>query len=832
MLTGNWGRLILFQRPGGSGSLLFAFGLLKLLFMLFLSDNAYSARPGERVTISGVSGHSLTHMQPITTCGAADLTVAYSAGHTPYPLQRPSPEQTTDPEVRQNRFSSIQLLITALLILLLLAIHYRQVKRGKRLTRELINAKSEAESSRDRIDTINRIGAGMLERRGDSTFYSYLTDSLCGLFPGTIVLYISVNEEERSTRLESISGAEKTILSKATSLAGFNPEGSSYELTVHHLKYFRTGKLIEFEGGLAEFSAGKFPAMAANMIEKGAGIKKIYTIGINRGTTLLGAVHLFMRRGEMPDEDTAFIETIVSHAGLIVQNNIAHNELKHSYRLMQYIIEHNRSAVALLDGESCFIYVSRSFIDMYELGHQELRGKKYSDLLPHTPGDWSKLRQGVMAGGTVVIDECRHTGGDGSEKILRWECRPWYGDNGAAAGLVVYTEDITARKRAERELLDALERAEESNRLKTAFLQNMSHEVRTPLNAIVGFSQLMARDEMKPEERSQLAGMLIEGSDRLISTVSDVIEMSEIKAGLAKTAIKLFDPVNLTESCTNKLRDKAAEKGVKLSFINLCRERPLNMISDSYKVERAIKHLTENAVKFTPDGKVDVRLNCNNGMLSVEVDDSGIGISEQEQSVIFEPFRQLETDISSTPGGNGLGLAISLAYARMLGGDITLVSEPNRGSTFTLLLPLQNRESYPRTALTEPPLDMAAEEAGRYSSKRVLVADADTESREMLASILGGKGAEVILVSGTREAIDACRNNQRVDLIIIDPGLSKGDGTTAARLIREFRRGTPVVALAADNRESLPPDISSLFDDFIERPVEEQVLLAIAERYL
>jgi len=238
-----------------------------------------------------------------------------------------------------------------------------------------------------------------------------------------------------------------------------------------------------------------------------------------------------------------------------------------------------------------------------------------------------------------------------------------------------------------RELLKAKLKAEESDRLKTAFLQNISHEIRTPMNGIIGFSELI-KDSTTEEARHR--GYFKEMSSctfQLAALVNDLIDISKIEAGDLQMILSDFTISELTESSRGMFSDNAAEKGIDLTF----EDETVNSVirSDKGKISQIVNNLLSNAIKFTSEGFVRVQFKVKNHWLLIIVKDSGIGIGKDNLELIFDRFRQTEMGLSRAYGGTGLGLAIADGLAGFLEGTLTVESEPGQGSQFTLSVPVE-----------------------------------------------------------------------------------------------------------------------------------------------
>lgn len=262
--------------------------------------------------------------------------------------------------------------------------------------------------------------------------------------------------------------------------------------------------------------------------------------------------------------------------------------------------------------------------------------------------------------------------------------------------IVAIFKDVTDLKQQEVfiknqniELRKAKEKAEESAKLKTAFLNNISHEFRTPLNGILGFSELMLKANRSDEQRQKYADYLKQSCDRLLEVVTDTIEISEVQNKSVKIIKNEYLLTAIVREVIEQVMPKIKQKDLDFTFINCDAQNHLKLITDKNKLSKSIKHLLDNAVKFTSKGCVELSCQKINDRVEISVSDTGIGISPEKQEVIFEPFRQVELELSRNFGGNGIGLSLVKSYIEMLGGTIGLQSELNKGTTVKIILPIK-----------------------------------------------------------------------------------------------------------------------------------------------
>jgi len=264
--------------------------------------------------------------------------------------------------------------------------------------------------------------------------------------------------------------------------------------------------------------------------------------------------------------------------------------------------------------------------------------------------------------------------------------------NGSVSDLTVGTHiNITEGKQAEEELIKAKDKAEESDRLKTAFLHNISHEIRTPMNTIVGFSALLGEPDLNSQSRKDYIEMIMQGSNHLLSMVCDIIDFSNIEAGIVKIAKNEINVNNTLKTIFNQFIKKANEKNVNLVLETEVPGPDSLITADSAKLTQIITNLVSNALKFTNKGYVKIGCERRDKYLEFWVSDTGIGISEEHHKNIFDRFYQVQHTNSRLYEGTGLGLAISKANVELMGGKIWFTSEPGKGTTFCFTIPYEKK---------------------------------------------------------------------------------------------------------------------------------------------
>lgn len=270
---------------------------------------------------------------------------------------------------------------------------------------------------------------------------------------------------------------------------------------------------------------------------------------------------------------------------------------------------------------------------------------------------------------------------------------PEFSKDGKVVSVLSVAHDITERKKSEVELIKAKEKAEESDNLKTAFLHNISHEIRTPMNAIVGFSGFLNDPDLLSEQRQNFTDIIVQSSNQLLAIITDIISVATIEAGQAKINEKETNLNTICKLLNEQYQLKAQEQNVFLSLKTNLPDHDALVITDEIKLTEILANLIGNALKFTQKGTIEFGYSLEQNALKFYVEDTGIGIPPELIGEIFTRFRQVETTSSRQFGGSGLGLSISKAYVELLGGQMWVTSELNKGSVFYFTIPYKNKNT-------------------------------------------------------------------------------------------------------------------------------------------
>lgn len=373
-------------------------------------------------------------------------------------------------------------------------------------------------------------------------------------------------------------------------------------------------------------------------------------------------------------------------------------------------------------------------------------------------------------------------------------------------------------------------KVEESDNLKSAFLMNLSHEIRTPMNAIIGFSDLLASENINEKDKNEYINIIKSSGRNLIDIIDDLVEMSRIDTNLVAPNLSNVNLENMIQATFNAVSITNNKQNLDFKLIKPNNNLNKNITTDVTKLSQVLINMLDNALKFTDEGFVilDYDFDELNKKINFEIKDSGIGIPDDFKARIFKRFSKTNTHSISANEGLGLGLAISKAYIDMLGGEISVQSQEGVGTTFKFWIPLQYEILDSKKDIeTQKSIALILDD-----SIKILVAEDDNVNFMLINQMLKSEKIIVIRAVDGQEAINICKENANFDMIFMDIRMPNKNGHEAFESIRKFNLKIPIVAQTS---YSFPEEIDKIvktgFNDYISKPLNKEAILSLVNKH-
>jgi len=519
----------------------------------------------------------------------------------------------------------------------------------------------------------------------------------------------------------------------------------------------------------------------------------------------------------------------------ITARKLAEEELQN----LRTAVEQSANAIVITDRSGRIEYVNPAFV--------KSTGYAVAEVVGHTPrilnsGEqtesyYRQLWESISSG-KVWRGQFHNKRKDGS---LFWEAAtvsPVHNERGEIAHYIAVKEDISDRKALESNLREALESAEAGNRAKSEFLAMMSHELRTPLNRVLGYAELLSYTQLDEEQR-EFTQTIRKSGDHLLQVVNDILDFSSIEKGTLKLEAAPVVVADLLETSCLPIRKSAADKGLEFRCTTEP-EVPEQITGDAHRIRQVLINLLGNAVKFTSNGAVSLRVACplggNRRFVEFSVEDSGIGISPGTISQLFRPFMQGDSTLRRSYEGAGLGLAISQRIAEAMGGSISVTSALGKGSTFVFRIPLGTFSPASGKAPEFPGASRQKDTRMPPSPLPVLIVDDEPDNSSLAGKMIEALGHRAEFAANGLQAVEAFVPG-KYSAVLMDMRMPVLDGLEATRRIRDIERASgghvPIIALTAN---VMPGDrdrcIAAGMDDFLSKPFSKAGLAGKLESML
>ncbi len=564
-------------------------------------------------------------------------------------------------------------------------------------------------------------------------------------------------------------------------------------------------------------------------------LQKIKDIGVTEGVLTIfnksgEKIHLLYQNYLLSEADSD--PYIIGFAQNITDRLYAEEALKRSEEKYRKIIENMNLGMLEIDADERIIFANQQFCTMSGYSLVELSSQKATNLLLENPNsrvvNEKTWRRQLGISNKYEIQIKTKTG---ESKWWLASTAPLHNPDGSLKGSISIHLDITRQKKMEKDLRIAMQNAEHSSQAKEAFLANMSHEIRTPINAIMGMGKLLSKSNLNKQQLFYLSSIRT-ASENLLVVINDILDISKIEAGKITLENIPFDIESLSNHAITMLSPKAEEKGLEITC-TVDRNLSHSLIGDPYRINQVFINMLSNAIKFTETGHISFNAELveqidDRQKVLVTVEDTGVGISEDYLSIIFNKFTQEDETVVRKFGGTGLGMSITKQLMELMGGSIEIISKKNAGTTIKLIFNLkigtQKILEKKRAVKTD---------TSNLGNKKILLVEDNELNRLLAFTILTQYGALVTSAENGLAAIE-CIKKETFDIILMDVQMPVMDGVRATEIIRQsYSTEIPIIALTANALKGKREEyMKSGMNDYIAKPYNEEKMIAIIANWL
>ena len=534
------------------------------------------------------------------------------------------------------------------------------------------------------------------------------------------------------------------------------------------------------------------------------------------------------------DDDVQLLEFVSDQIARAIERKLDQDNLNRNEKRQRMIFESSPDGLVVIGLQGEILEFNSKFCDLTNTGTKDIGSMRFFDLIPDP--DVIKvqniLNDTLTSGYSRNIEFSMKKSG-GEDFYAEASMGLISGDENLEDTFIIVIKNITDRKQYERNLRIAKDKAEESDRLKTAFLSNMSHEIRTPMNAIVGFAELMSSNEGTGEEKQEFITQINQAADSLLRLIDDIIDISQIESGqlvIHKTNFSLSPMLNKMKPLFDNLLKQQGKDHIELTEVMDRKRDDIVLYTDELRLKQIFMNLVSNAIKFTDTGKISYGIkDKSTENITFFVKDTGIGISSSRQKYIFERFRQGHENKKYFYGGTGLGLAISKSLIEQMGGSIKVISSVGKGSEFIFTLPCcsdKKKEKIKFTG-TDFPEDI------NWKDKTILIAEDEDSNFVLIKEILKSTGVNILRAKDGVEAVRMVKIMKDIDLVLMDIQMPGINGYEATREIRKMNIKLPIIAQTAyamaGEREISQKEGCN---DYIAKPLRADELIQIIGKFL
>ncbi len=689
--------------------------------------------------------------------------------------------------------------------------------------RNFIESKMKEIEYKRTLTLINGAASRFLKMNNQEDVYDYTVSLIREIIPFSSVIITKYSPSDKSTQIEYSRDFNKNIKT-LLKISGINLKSKRFKIPDDIKEKLDSGKLTVVNGGIYELTFGTVPQFISTAMGKILNLDKIYSIGVTSENQLAGNVIIITKK-KYPLVNPELIENIICLMASTLKRCHLESILSEKEKLYNKIIDITPDPIIICSSDLTIRYISEK--TLYELGYTEkteIIGKKAVDFIhPASRMGTFTFYKRVLTGDIHNL-HCKLIKSDTSIFNCEVNITVTGTANSTKQEFIFALHDINDRIVYEKELENARNKAIESDELKSAFLSNISHEIRTPINSISGFAKLLRDQDLIESDRMEFLDIIIKCSGDLLNQINNIIEISKLQINdivIEKTEFttdELYSELDIyyKEQFTSSLK-----RGVTFSVAKIDNK---TIYTDRNKLKQIIINMLDNAVKFTEKGTISIGHETDGEYITFFVKDTGSGISDENKRFIFDIFRQTNFALTRKYKGSGLGLTICKKTAELIGGVITYESKEGFGSTFKITVPISNKNY--RTE---------AHPGSKYHSfYKILLVNRDKMLADYLTLILNEAGYNTISVSSGKETLSILQKDHEISLVILDIDDSENGGYETAKIIRETRPEVMIIAESSD-MENSPEKIKAhgtLLDGIIIKPLTKEKFESAISKFM
>jgi PAS domain S-box-containing protein len=564
------------------------------------------------------------------------------------------------------------------------------------------------------------------------------------------------------------------------------------------------------------------------------GFRPKVLIPLMNNNGMIGVLGFYAKIDSRREWSKDFISLLSFLANLIVivyERTRSEEALTKSEKDIRNILESSPDAMVVYDMDGGIIECNKAALLMHGYNNVEeyMSNTGYDLIIPEEHKLASDLISEVIENGETRNKHLHLLKKDGSVFIAEISTKLLVDEDNNPEKLVSVIKDITERIKIEESLREAKMKAEEADHLKSAFLANMSHEIRTPMNAILGFAELLQNEVISKEESKEFINIITNSSNNLLKLVDDIIDIAKIESG----QIKIQKSKNEVNAFLNELAisfsDSMKMSSLILKLNKQKHQHQLIIHTDEFRLRQIFNNLINNAIKFTNEGYIEIGYKIQkNDFVTFYVKDTGIGISDRNKHIIFDRFRQLDDSSTRKTSGTGLGLTICKNLVNLLGGEIWMESELNKGSTFYFTIPFI-QDDFKLKLFDE----VHEQHEYDFNEKKILIAEDEESNFKFLAALIKHYKGKPIWAKNGIEAIEIFKSTKDIKLVLLDIQMPEKNGYEVVKEIQEINPNIPVLAQTAYAMQGEKEKcMVAGCDDYISKPIDKNILLEKVFKHL